>query len=595
MSTPYDSDLVKLFTDPLLAPAQPDSDPSQLAAPYHGLLHLLDALGGGRPLLADHVKLRTLLELSAVNDPRLFHAMFLHHCMTIGPALDQGADDADVAALTSGRWIGAPLMNELGHGNSSSAIRTEARYDPATREFVLHTPTADAVKHPASVGLEGFPRLGVVSARLLVGGTDRGTALFLVALRDENGPCPGVRIEPRRPTSLLAMDYATVRFDRVRIPYRRWLNDGASIAQDGSFHDPIGGPDARTRRSLGLARFAWGAVSAALAAVARASAALVLTHARRRTTFDRLAGELPAISHLNQQRLLFGAATAALVATSVARRVTGSAWHIPPGGGRGTGPSARVMRELALAKVTADVLADMAVARCRSASGAFGFFSESRLIDYQALTMAFQTAGGDNRLMMLDAAWAMANGQDYSPPDDGPAAGTWVRLFRIRERLLHAELTTGLQAAAASGASPFQSWNALTEIAQQFAETHTIRTTAEILYEEWHAPAALDTGHSLLADLYQLHCLEQVIPQAAWYLAKGWLTAEEVLSMPERVNEICRRLARQADALIDLLDIPEALLRGPFSPAGAPLASTDVVYGVPDPGVTVLPGSGVLP
>jgi acyl-CoA oxidase len=564
MGAPLDGDIVTLLAGPLLDPAGPDGDQAGLAAPYLGVRRLHDGLGGAGPLLDDHHKLRAVLELSAVRDPRLFHAMFLHHCMTVGPALDHGADAADVAALTSVQWIGAPLMNEAGHGNSSFAIRTEARYDPAAGQFILNTPAPEAAKYPASVGLDGIPRLGLVSARLLAGGTDHGTALFLVPLRDENGPCPGVTIEPRRPAPMLAMDFAAVRFGQVRVPRRRWLSDGASIAADGSCHDPLW-PGSRTRRSLSIARFAWGAVSAALAAVARASVALALGYARR-PTFDRLAGELPAIGHLNQQRLLVTAAAAALAATAVARRATGPAWRIPPGGGQGAGPSGRVLRELALAKVTADVLADQAVARCRSASGTRGFFAEGRLMDYQGLTLAFGFAGGDNRLLLLDGAWAMATGQDYCPPGDGGARDPWSRLLRARERLLHAELTAGLTAADA--AIPFESWNDRTELAQRLAEAHAARVTAEIAFEDWTGPAVGDDAHPLLADLYQLYCLEQALPHAGWYLAHGLLTAREVLAMPQRCNDICRRVAAQAGPLAELMDIPGALLHGPPGAAG---------------------------
>jgi len=565
MASPYESDLTALFTDPLLTQAEPAADRSLLASPYLGLRRLQSRLGDRQPLLTDHARLRTLLELSAVTDPRLFFAMFLHHCVALGPALDHGACDADVAALVSGRLIGAALMNELGHGNSSSRIHTEAVYDQATREFVLNTPIPEAVKHPANVGLDGIARLGVVSARLLVGGIDRGTALFLVALRDENGPCPGVTIEPRPRTALLPMDFAAVRFDRVRVPYRRWLRDGAFIADDGSFHDPLDGPDARSRRSVGMSRFAWGAVTAGLAAVARSSVAIALTHARRRKTLDRLAGELAAIGHLNQQRLLFGALAAALAATVVARRATDRCWHIPPGGGQGTGPSASVMHELALSKVTTSVLADAAVTRCRSACGAAGFFSENRLIGYQALTMAFQPGGGDNRLTVLDAAWAIASGPDYLPPDNEAAPDDWARLFRGRERLLHAELTAGLRAA---GAVSFDDWNGRTELAQRLAEAHAARTTAEALHDEWHAPTVPEASRPLLGDLYELHCLEQAAADAGWYLAHGLLTAAEVLALPERTNEICQRLVQHTDALIQLLEIPEELLRSQLSADG---------------------------
>ncbi|MCC8248339.1 hypothetical protein LNK82_29110, partial [Saccharothrix sp. NEAU-S10] len=479
--------LAALVADAQPTSAQPAGD---LASPYLRLRRLHAESGDDGPLLlADPARLRTLLELSAMVDPSLFFALFLHHCMALGAALDQGADREDVAALASGRWIGGALLAELGHGNSNSRTHTEAVYDPATREFVLSTPVAEAAKYPATAGAPGIARLAAVSARLVVDGADRGTALFLVALRDEHGPCPGVTIEPRPPTALLPLDYATVRFDRVRVPYRRWLADGATIAEDGSFHDPLDGPEARSRRSMSMGRFGWGAITAGLAAVARAGSALALTRARHRRTLDRLAGNVAAVDHLNQQRLLFGALAAALAATVIARRDTERCWTIPPAGGPRTGLSAAAQRELGLNKVTVSVLADAAVNRCRSASGAIGFFSENRLIGYQGLTMAFQSAGGDNRLLLMDAAWAMATDPDHVPPRKQDAPDDWGRLLRGRERLLHAELTAGLRVDRVDGAVPFDTWNDRTELAQRYAEAHAARGAAEILHDEWHAPA----------------------------------------------------------------------------------------------------------
>lgn len=546
-----DGDPTALFT--LLTEA--DSE-GYSRTPYQRLRRLQSRLGE-QPLLADHDLLRTVLEWSAITDPSLFHAMLLHHCMAVGNALDQGADDADVDELASGRSIGAALMTESGRGNSSSGIRTQAVYDPAAHEFILHTPVPEAVKHPNNVGSPGIARLGVVSARLVVGGVDRGTALFLVALRDENGPCPGVVIEPRPHTALLSLDYSTVAFDHVRVPYRRWLRDGASIAADGSFHDPLDGPGARTRRSVGMSRFASGAVTAALAAVARASVAISLAHARQRPTLDRLAGTVRAIDHLNQQRLLFGAAASALAATVIARRITDRSWHIPPGGGRGIGPSAAEFRELALSKVVTDVLADSAVTRCRSATGALGFFSENRLIGYHGFTMAFHHAGGDNRLILLDAAWAMATGTDYGPPDEASAPDDWARLFRFRERVLHTELTAGLPD---SDTPSFEAWNARTELAQRLAEAHAARTAIEALHDAWHGPGVPDAHRPILADLYRLHCLDELAPHTGWYLAHERLTAAQVLALPEQTNDICRRLHRHTDTLTRLLEIPDEVL-----------------------------------
>ncbi|WP_019925206.1 hypothetical protein [Nocardia sp. BMG111209] len=553
MTASIDS-LVELFTGPA-------ADENDYAALYAALRRVQAGLGD-RPLLADHDTLRAVLELSAVTDPRLFHVMFLHHCMTIGNALDQGADPADVAALASAECVGAALMTEKGRGNSSSGVRTEAVYDPAAGTFVLRTPDADAAKHPINVGADGIARLGVVSARLRVGGVDRGTALFLVALRDEHGPLPGVVIESRSRTALLPVDYATVRFEEVRVPYSRWLRDGAAIAADGAFHDPLGGPDERTRRSVSMSRFSWGAVTTGVGAVARAAVARAITHARVRRTLDRFGGERLALEHLNQQRLLSVAAAGALAATTIARRTTAESWRVSPGDGTGPGLSGADMRRLSLHKVTAVTLADAAVARSRSSAGAPGFFSDNRFVDFQALTTAFATAGGDNRLILIDAAWSIVNGVEYAAPQPDSWPDEWAGLLWRREDLLRTELVHRLADTGGGAAIMFDNWNRHTELAQRLGEAHAGGLTARILREEWLGATVSGPRRDVLADLYELHCLEEVSGHAGWYLAHDLLGAADVLGLPDRGAEICRRVAARADTVLELLDIPAPLVGG---------------------------------
>ncbi|QYT01821.1 hypothetical protein H0G86_008836 [Trichoderma simmonsii] len=47
-----------------------------------------------------------------------------------------------------GRWevIGAYAQTEMGHGSNVRGIETEARWDPATKSFILHSPTLTASK-----------------------------------------------------------------------------------------------------------------------------------------------------------------------------------------------------------------------------------------------------------------------------------------------------------------------------------------------------------------------------------------------------------------------------------------------------------------
>ncbi|RLV04668.1 hypothetical protein CTZ27_11815 [Streptomyces griseocarneus] len=151
-------------------------------------------------------------------------------------------------------------------------------------------------------------------------------------------------------------------------------------------------------------------------------------------------------------------------------------------------------------------------------------------------------------------------GADHLPPDEESERDNWTRLFRTRERLLHAELTSALHNDGQGEPVRFASWNARTELAQRLAEAHASRTTAEALRDAWHAPDVPAPARPLLRDLYRLHCLEQTAPHTGWYLAHGLLTPQQVLALPERINEICRHLVPHAEALTELMDIPTEFL-----------------------------------
>ncbi|GCE00499.1 acyl-CoA dehydrogenase family protein [Embleya hyalina] len=589
-------DPAKLFADVLFdPPAGPDAaiaGPVRDALTYRRVRWLHERISGEDPLLHHPAYLRELLELAAMVDPSVFHVMFLHHCMTLGPALDFGASPEDIAELALGPSIGAALMTEVGRGNSAAGIRTEAVWDPVGQVFDLHTPDAGACKYPPNVGLSGIPRVAVVGARIVVDGIGRGTGLFLVPLRDEAGPCPGVVITPRPPTGLLPLDYAAVRFDHVPVPAARWLRDGATITapgeRGGGHHDPLD-PAARSRRSQGQSRFAWGAIATGMAAVTRAATAIALAHAHRRRTVGRFDPQTPALAHRNQQRALFGAHAAALTATVLARRATDLCWRLPVHRAADRGLPPTTMRTASLLKVTTDRLAEQAVSRCRRACGAFGFFTENRLIDYQGLAMAFNAAGGDNQLILLDAGWSMATGVDYEPPAvadapgdaharddaetpagaDAPGRSTeplerpgWADLFRTRERLLHEELVERLRLGAERGVDPFVLRNDCADAAERLGEAHAARITVEALIHDARATFAHRVAESVLDDLCLLRVLEEVAAHDGWFLAAGLLTADEVRGLSARIDTACARLAPHARALIELLDVPPGLVRG---------------------------------
>ncbi|MFI9247902.1 acyl-CoA dehydrogenase [Streptomyces sp. NPDC053086] len=579
--------LKEIFSPELFARPSGLADRDRHPLTYQRLRHISDQLETGTPLLKQRDVLFPLLEWVALADPSLFYAFFLHHCTTVGAILEFGGDRDDLddvlAQLASTETVGALLMTELGHGNSNAAVRTEAVYDPATREFVLTTPGPEAVKYPPSVACPGLSRTGIVTAKLVVDGQDRGLFCFVVPLSDTTGPCPGVVIEPQDSAPILPLDWATVSFQGVRVPYRHWLRDSAQIAEDGTFTDALSNPAMRSRQASRLIRYVWEVAAVGLAAVTRASAAVAVRHAHARYTNGTFAGfadPMPVIRYRNQQRTLFGALSAAYVAGMAAKSFSGP---------EPVGRSAGEIRTLFTLKAAIDGLAERVTADTRAASGVLGFSPSNRFLDYQGLAHAFNAAGLSTQVLHLNAAWTMALGFDYEPPADEstPAQNQdlrdparWRALTGTRERRLHELLVAELGAARAAGLGEFDIWNDRFELAEQLAEAHALRLLVDLVRTETDALPDAD-ARRLARDLCSLHVLTEISAHSGWYLAEGLLTADETGALPGLLNQICADLAPHAMELTEALDVPYDLVGAPIAHADYATAYTKAAFADP--------------
>ena len=87
-------------------------------------------------------------------------------------------------------------MTEVGHGSNARAMRTEARYDAKTKEFVFHTPDFEAAK--CWIGSLGkVATHAVIFAQLYTpDGVCHGLHQFVIPVRDTKThmPLPGITI-----------------------------------------------------------------------------------------------------------------------------------------------------------------------------------------------------------------------------------------------------------------------------------------------------------------------------------------------------------------------------------------------------------------
>ncbi|MGC4808201.1 acyl-CoA dehydrogenase [Micromonospora sp. DT233] len=553
------------------------------ALTYERLRRLSAAVHDDVPLLQRRETLFPLLEWAAIADPSLFYAFFLHHCTTVGAILEFGAGRDDLTPLlgelNSLTVTGALLMTELGHGNSNAAVRTRAVYDRETEEFVLHTPGADAVKYPPSVACAGIARVGIVTAALHVDGRECGNFCFVVPLRDADGPLPGVRVEPVPSPPALPLDWAAVSFDQVRVPYRNWLRDQASIGEDGTFTDVLPDPTMRSRQASRLIRYVWEGAAAGLSAVTRAAASTALRFAHIRQTNGTYAGAFaplqPVIAYRNQQRALFGALASAYVSTLAVRTITTPE---PPGRDAGA------IRTIMTLKAAIDQIAERVTATTRGATGVLGFSPQNRFLDYEALAQSFNAAGLSTQVLYLNIAWTLALGLGYQAPEASgrlddesglldPAA--WATLAAARESRLHQQLTTELDKARAEGLSEFEVWNDRFGLAERTAEAHGFRLLAEIVRDVVAATPDPETRH-VLSRLVALHFLAAVEERGGWFVAEGLVTPAVLRRIPALLDELCAELAPHAAALAEALDVPADLVGAPITEPGYVSAFTAV-------------------
>jgi len=505
---------------------------------------------------------------------------------------------------------GAFAMTETGHGSDVAAIGTTATYDPATEEFVIHTPFRGAWKdYLGNAALHG--KAATVFAQLITGGVNYGVHCFFVPLRDEAGAfLPGIGGEDDGVKGgLNGIDNGRLHFDHVRIPRENLLNRYGDVAPDGTYSSEIATPGRRFFTMLGA--LVQGRVSLDGAATTGTALALhiAVTYANQRRQFDSGAGsdEVVLLDYGKHQRRLLPR-LAQVYAQFFANDELLRKFDGVFGGTADTPEEREDLETLAAAlKPLSTWNALDTIQECREACGGAGFLAENRLVGLHQDLDVYVTFEGDNNVLLQLVGKRLLSdyARQFKGADAAKLAGfaarqTAGKLFhgaglrqlgqtvadfgstaRSVELGLRADQQRDLLAGRveqmvsdiaarlrpAGKASPAEA--AVIFNANQSELIEAARAHAELL--QWEALTdgvnrIEDEGTrqvlTWLRDLFGLSLIEKHL---AWHLINGRLSTQRAAAVTRYIDRLCLRLRPHAQDLVDAFGFAPEHVRAPIA------------------------------
>ncbi|OLT28285.1 acyl-CoA oxidase [Nocardiopsis sp. CNR-923] len=508
---------------------------------------------------------------------------------------------------------GCFAMTETGHGSDVQHLRTTATYDPATEEFVVHTPDESARKdYIGNAARDG--RVAVVFAQLSTGGTEHGVHALMVPIRDGDGsPATGVRIEDCGvKAGLNGVDNGRLWFDQVRVPRTSLLNRYGDVAADGAYSSPIDNENRRFFTMLGtLVR---GRISVAGTAGSATKAALTIAtrYADTRRQFIRPASdgepehEVRILDYLAHQRKLLPALARTYALHFAHEELVTRLSELS----RATERDEHAQRELesraAGIKAVATWHATRTIQTCREACGGAGYLAENRIPQLKADSDVFTTFEGDNTVLLqqltkglltdfresfgdLDqlglvrfmagrvfegviertAAKPLIDRLIAAAPGRGEEAdlynrGWQLELLEDREKHVVEGLARRLRRARRDGGDAFEVFNRAQDHVLTAGRAHMDRVVLEAFVAGIDRCGDQATAKLLnrVCDLYVLSVVEE---ERAWFLEHERLSATRAKAVSQAVNELCRGLRPYAVTLVNAFGLRDAWLGAPIA------------------------------